>query len=270
MGLILCTAKQAKRPFFIEELGLHVFSLEELCYVIFEYPLLTADGFVQEPLFDFIRNELDEKELADNLTRLRKQGTSDTELLCLILRRCASYNDGEINRCHSRLQAISKLHRAEFLKRKADFLFGLKRYGRAAAIYENILGMPDDSTVNDTFRGTILNNEGCALANLFLYEKAFHAFDRAYGILKDRTILKRIYFLSLLEPVLELKERYQSIAGDVSDDQWYREYEKAQNSAKSSAEAREIGDIFERDPVIRRNLATEKIGQWKQNYRNML
>lgn len=270
MGLILCTARQAERPLFIEELNLHVFSLEELCYVISEYPVLMTDGFVQEPLFDFIRNGLEERELADNLTRLKKQGTADTELLCLILRRCALYNDGEINRCHARLQALSRLHRAEFLKRKADFLFDRQRYGRAVTVYEKILAMPDDATVNGAFRGTILNSEGCALANLFLYEKAFLAFERAYGLLKERAVLKRIYFLSLLDPVLKQKERYQAIAGEAADAQWDRAYEKAQNDAKKAPEVQEIEEIFDRDPVIRRNLAAEKIGKWKQSYRNML
>lgn len=38
--------------------GIHLYSSQELSYVIYHYPLLVLDGFVGENLFTFLREEL--------------------------------------------------------------------------------------------------------------------------------------------------------------------------------------------------------------------
>lgn len=59
MSLILCRQEPVKRPFYFEYLGVCIFSSQELCYVIYNHPLLVLDGFVDESLLEFIREDLD-------------------------------------------------------------------------------------------------------------------------------------------------------------------------------------------------------------------
>ena len=50
MGLILCSKNEAKKPYFIEELSVNIYSIEELCYIIYEHPLLVIDNFLSPVL----------------------------------------------------------------------------------------------------------------------------------------------------------------------------------------------------------------------------
>ena len=37
MSLLLCRQEQVEHPYFIEELGIHLYSSQELCYVIYNH-----------------------------------------------------------------------------------------------------------------------------------------------------------------------------------------------------------------------------------------
>ena len=58
MSLLLCRREPVKHPFYIEVLGIHIYSSQELCYVICNHPLLVMDGFVGKALYSFVKNEL--------------------------------------------------------------------------------------------------------------------------------------------------------------------------------------------------------------------
>ena len=109
-----------------------------------------------------------------------------------------------------------------------------------------------------------------AYANLFMNDRACRAFEEAYALLKDNTIRKRIYFLSLTEPVIGLRERYSAAAGSDIPPEWDAEYEEARLRAAEGPRRREIREIFEKDPVRRQQGTAELIRRWKQDYRSML
>ena len=44
MSLILCRQEPVTVPYPLEELGIHLYSSQELCYVIYHYPLLDDGG----------------------------------------------------------------------------------------------------------------------------------------------------------------------------------------------------------------------------------
>ena len=43
MSLILCRQEPVTVPLYIEDLGIHLYSSQELCYVIYNNPLLVID-----------------------------------------------------------------------------------------------------------------------------------------------------------------------------------------------------------------------------------
>ena len=55
MSLLLCRREPVKHPFYIEVLGIHIYSSQELCYVICNHPLLVMDGFVGKALYSFVK-----------------------------------------------------------------------------------------------------------------------------------------------------------------------------------------------------------------------
>ena len=74
MSLILCRQEPVRHPFYIERLGVHIASSQELCYVIYQNPLLVLDGFVDDRLIEFIRSELGLSFLAGKLEAWQRSG----------------------------------------------------------------------------------------------------------------------------------------------------------------------------------------------------
>ena len=70
MSLLLCRQEPVKNPYYIDVLDVHIYSSQELCYVIFNHPLLVMDEFVDSSLLDFIRRELALPVLADRMEKL--------------------------------------------------------------------------------------------------------------------------------------------------------------------------------------------------------
>ena len=72
MSLLLCRRERVKHPFYIEVLGIHIYSSQELCYVIYHHPLLVMNDFADASLFSFIKNELGLGFLAGRMEKLIK------------------------------------------------------------------------------------------------------------------------------------------------------------------------------------------------------
>ena len=74
MSLILCRQEPVRHPFYVERLGIHIASSQELCYVLYQNPLLVLDGFVDDRLIEFIRSELGLSFLAGKLEAWQRSG----------------------------------------------------------------------------------------------------------------------------------------------------------------------------------------------------
>ena len=95
------------------------------------------------------------------------------------------------------------------------------------------------------------------------------AYNRAYEKKRDLSTLERMYHLTLLNPKLELKERYKSVISPELMEKWNGDFEWAKEEAKDSKEVKEIGRLFERDSVRRMEGAALLVEEWKQEYRGM-
>lgn len=269
MSVIMCRQEKVKHPYYIECLGLNLYSSQELCYVIFHHPLLTLDHFVDTHLIEFIRDELDMGFVAMKLERWQKSGENQDDLLTIILQECDYYNTAEIGKYRQKIAALRRLSANEYTKRRADYLFQYKQYGRAIAEYEKLLDSEKSQKVDDSFVGKIWNNLGVSYARVFQFSKAFGALDKAYGLLKDLNILQRLYDLTLLDPGLVLKERYQSLITEELKAEWDADFEEAKRRAEESGELKELDALFRKDSIKRMEGAVKMVKQWKQEYRNM-
>ena len=76
MSLLLCRREPVKHPLYIEVLGIHIYSSQELCYVICNHPLLVMDGFVGKALYSFVKNELGMGFVAGRMEKLSETGSA--------------------------------------------------------------------------------------------------------------------------------------------------------------------------------------------------
>lgn len=270
MSLLLCRPEPVKHPYYIEILGIHIYSSQELCYVIYNHPLLVMEDFVDESLLTFIRDELDMAYLADKLQVLLGGGRDKDDLLFLILSECDYYTEQQQNKFRQTVAGLRKLHPAQYAKARADDLFGKKQYGKAALRYERLLEYPKDKVVDDGFLAGIYHNLGAAYAQMFQFDRAFKALDKAYNMNKGIDTLKQIYFLTVLEPDLPVGERYHALFTRELAGAWDQEMETARQNALVNEDVVRLWELFKKDPVKRAEGASKLIKQWKQEYRVMI
>lgn len=269
MSVIFCRKEQVSHPYFIESLGVHVYTSQELCYVIYHHPLLAMDDFINQNLIDFIRKELDMGFTALKMERRMKAGENGDETLFLFLKECGYYTSGEINGLRQKISGFRKLSSLEYAKRKADYLFEYKQYGKAIAFYIRILEDVRYARMDHGFQGRIWNNLGACYARVFQLGKAMEAYEQAYEKNGDQVILKNIHHLTKLNPKLSLKAEYQSAVTKEAMEAWEADFLEAGEEAKECKEQEKIKELFAKDPIRRMEEAGRMVEGWKQEYRGM-
>jgi len=268
MSVIVCKPGRAAHPYYMEGIGVNIYTCQELCYAIYHHMMLFLDGFLDNSLVDFIRDELGMGFLAARMEQRMKSGEKAEDPLFLFLQECDYYTTMEINRLRQTAASLRKLPPLEFAKKKADYLAELKQYGKAAAGYEEILEKADSKT-DSQLTGRVLNNLGTCYARIFQFRKAMEAFDKAYGQKKDLRILEHMYHLTRLSPGLELRERYRSMVSKELMEQWNQDFEKAGEAAHKSEDVKNLEKLFDKEPDEREKEIGRLVEEWKQEYRGM-
>ena len=179
-ALLLCNRPIAAMPYYIEALSLHIYSLEELCYVIEHHPFLLDEGFFDDELIGWIEREIKETELAEQLRQALRKELGITKPVELILNATGylSYEAGM-----NILGQIREMqHKTVFERRKmrADRYVENKKYINALLEYRRILQMEEECKKNPVVCGNIWHNQGTVFAKLFLFREAKECFEKAY------------------------------------------------------------------------------------------
>lgn len=270
MGLILCEALKVKKPFHIEVLSLDIHSYEELCYIIFENPILVTEGIVSDTLVEFIRDELNLEVLADNVKRKMSNGTADEDILVYIIDSCSLYNNAETIIFRNVMGKIKKMAVHEVAKQRADYMFYIGKYYLAKKYYLEILDM--DTKAENGFIGSVYHNLGVIYANLFLYEEALDALKKSYELTNDDVILMEIYFLKRIftasyeENDEEMSKLLKAdLAGEAK-----KAFDIALEGVGESERIKNINSIFETEDTARKKkVLDDYIADLKADYRNM-
>lgn len=270
MSLILCRKESVKHPFYIDVLDLHVYSSQELCYVIYHNPLLAMNGFLTGSLLTFIKDELNMKFLAGRMEKLLEAGSKEEEVLLLFLSECDYYTEKELIRFKERTAAYRALPPEQYEKENGDYLFLKHQYVRAAACYEKILAEYGKEERQDRFVMKVYGNLGAAYAQLFQFGKAFRAYEKAYAVRKDPQFAKRIYFLQKLCPDLELLEKETLSLKEEDRQAWDQEFSQAKADAEQAREVRTFRTLAKKDTASRMEGASRMVNKWKQEYRKMV
>lgn len=111
MSLILCRQEPVTVPLYIEDLGIHIYSSQELCYVIYNNPLLVLEGFIDKRLTEFLRSELRMPFLAERVEKWMDSHGATEEILYLILKECNYYTPKEQAAYRQTVNGLKKLLR---------------------------------------------------------------------------------------------------------------------------------------------------------------
>ncbi len=269
MSLLLCRQENVRHPYYMENLGIHLYSSQELSYVIFNYPLLVMEDFVDDNLLNFLREELNQGFLALKIERFLKNGGSTDEVLAMILSEGDYYSSAEIGRFRQLLSNFRSKHPADYGKTKADELFSMRQYGKAAAIYAELTEYPKDTFVSDLFIGKVWNNLGACYARMFRTGQAMEAFEKAWQRTGQKSSLEMMVILSKLDNGQRLSDQVKALVDEETEMSCQKRIDAAREAAAKHAKMMELEALFEKDSLKRRVGEETLIGAWRQEYRRI-
>ncbi len=171
--------REAENPFYFDKVYLNVYSIEELCYVLFENAFLIDNDIVSKDLADWIYKECGLSDLANSLYTLINQRAQAVSFVGTILDYAGYYTKEEVEKAESILRLNVSMSVFEKWKAKADFLYENRHYNLAIREYERVLETLNESET--VLKSRILNNMGVTYMALYLTDKAAECFKRAYA-----------------------------------------------------------------------------------------
>ncbi len=177
-NVILCLGTMATTPYFVTEACVHLFSIEELCYYIYNNAFLLDDDFVNERLAEWVENDLQLKKVADTIRTVIDKPGALSNLVRILNNEIGYYTEDEWSTLIEDIKNNSKMSLDTRKKIRADGLLNSGRYVKAMEEYDGILC---DMTRDDKqLTAGIYHNLGVCAAKLFLFDKAAVYFEKAY------------------------------------------------------------------------------------------
>ena len=249
-SIILCHKKKAKRPYEINQINRKIYTIEELCFYLCNHLYLIDYTIMNEQLCEWLEEELELSELAENLRQSFNQHVSVEQFVVTILAHSSIYTTAELKQIQSVLEKLKNQKPVEKQKYKADNLLQGGAVKQAILIYQSIIHGEPDESVDKKFYGKIYGCLGAAYGRLFLYEEAAKMYEAAFQICEDESMLSAYiyacYRYMSKEEYLVLLQKSQVYQGI---DMWIRE------------------KVAEIDDKIRFSPEEDTLEKWKEQYR---
>lgn len=182
-GLLLC-GKRSINPYLIKESGINIYSIEELCYYIYNNTYMIGREFFCEELVLYVKTELELPSLAQKLKYGIDHNGEILTMVSDILSVSNYYSAEERENIINTLKALSSKSKSERMKARADMLLERKKYISAANAYKDILNVKDE-VYSTEFVATVWNNIGITYTKQFLFEDACKCFKTACDIYRQ-------------------------------------------------------------------------------------
>lgn len=189
-GYILCQTKKAERPYYIENISMNIYSIEELCYYLYHNLYLADHTIFNEELCSWIRDELELPHLAAKLKQNLERNVSIEDMVYPIFKEINYLTYEEMKSFNICLADFGKERQAVRQKRKGDALVENGMYVNAIQVYQKILERDDLNQQRKGFAAAVRYNLGCAYSYLFQMEKAQECFLQAYKESQSAEALK--------------------------------------------------------------------------------
>lgn len=237
-GYRLCRTDVAEKPYYIESIGINIFSWEELCYYLVNDTPLLDETIMNKTLTAWIDRELHLPKLAQNLNRMITEDGSLADFVLPILKEDGYLDLRELQNFRVRLLKMGDEPRELRLKKKGDALVGRDKLKAAITSYRQILELPS-LKVKDSFLAVVYHNMGVAYIRLLQYREALECFDKALKLAYTRDYLKTyLYAFALCKP----REKYEEKLRELRVDEETRQEVSSELSEAASLAGENPGD----------------------------
>lgn len=270
MSLLLCR-NNARLPYYIEKADTRVYSVQELCWFIYNYPLILTESPLEKELILWLKNELSMGILAERLEKLAEAGESVENMLCLILREGNYYSIDEINSFKQRVADLKKLSTERHLLAEASTYFRLGRYAEAGDLFyeaERYLrnkikkNITEDRDMLSEALSDVICDEAVCRLRLFDDDRARALLLEGAGMAENSRCAEYLYLMDEEKGAQYITEEKKA---ELSEKR-----EEARQKAMLGKSCREVAEIFEKDSVKRNEEIRKLISEWKSVYRKMV
>lgn len=257
MSIIYC-GKSNNIGYYIKEADISIYSIQELAYFIYNFPMLISKSFINKNLILYLYNDLDMKDLSNEINEIYNVKDYNIEdVLKIILMNSNMYSQADITKFESRLIKLLQLDEDSFIKLAGDSLYRLEKYDKAILQYARIANK----------NNVALKNMSFCYAKLQAYDKAIYYLRILYDRNKDMDVLKNIYFCYKLSGN---SEKFNDIGIEVDEEDvtnWELEIMKVILKVRNEEKVKNIEEIFLMgEKYIYENLKMI-IDIWKEEYR---
>lgn len=207
-GYYFCGIPKARRPYLVESTGLHLWSIEELCYYMKENVYLLDETILNEGLARWLGGELGLEKLQKALLHALEAGTP-SDFVDPIFEECGYLPPEEFQKFQDAFAQVQIESKDVRKKMKADYLVGYGMYIRAIGEYKSILKNRAPGRLGIQFYAVVLQNMAAAYAHLFRFEEAADCLWESYSLLKSRKVYEN--YLRLLPLFLSERRYYERL-----------------------------------------------------------
>ena len=188
-------------PFYFNVSGMKVYSVEELCYYIYENIYAVNLDTFSEDFFYWLEKKMNEPVLAKGMKNLIKAGGSLKEVVRYLMNFVDYYPQDELKALLGVIDEISRQNPTESKKLTADNYMRYCRYMEAVRSYCDVIyDMEHDASddVTRDFKGNTWHNLGVCYTRLMNFKSAQDAFKKAWRLNKNEESLKSFLWVSKL------------------------------------------------------------------------
>lgn len=261
--LILCNQMMAALPYYIDNVSLHIYSLEELCYYIENNLYLLEADFMNEELCTWIERELRLKDLAVQLRTICRGNGNLSEFVSCILVEAGYHSTEKMKQMLLVLQDMEQKSEFECRKLRADRYMENKRYINAIYEYRKLLREDEKNVV---LVGNVWHNLGKAYVSLFLFDEAVVCYRKAYELNENPESLREcLYACRCMHDEVQFDQIAEKV--QLSEQEICACKERlTQASRMDDIKAFEI-QLDEWNRGDKRQEFERMLGEWKDTYR---
>ncbi|MCC8136589.1 MAG: hypothetical protein LIO76_00720 [Clostridiales bacterium] len=239
MSYDLCLLRQANQPYYIENIRTGIYSLEELCFYLYNNICLIDESILNEKLCDWIRDELHlnrlYRQLYDQLQKMeessRKNQTAQrgahedksfpqslaASFVLPIFREAGYLTSAQMHEYQEQLAKLEVQSDEMKQKLRGDYLVKEKMFARAVLMYRQILKNRNPGKLGTQFYAAIWNNLGAAYAGMFRFEEAADCFLESWRLMKTKETFRK--YISAL-PLFLSNDEYQKRLKELQSDEY--------------------------------------------------
>ena len=180
-SLILCNTVKAENPFYFELTGTNIYTIEELCYYIYNNIYIITEEIFDDDLVFWLREELEMAELSEKISDMLLHKNSLKDIVVTIFCSADYYTEKEIKALIEIMDSLEGMPILLRRKMKADNYMKYKNFSLALKEYESILKSPKINELDSKDHGNIIHNLGIVRMNVSSFSAAAECFKDAYA-----------------------------------------------------------------------------------------